>query len=75
VTQTTKPPTNPGRVWMPPVLQGNSSDNLCDMALLSVVCQASDRGLRHGAGMLFEELGPHRFKELFARAPGLVSPF
>lgn len=42
--------------------------------LLSVVCQASDRGLRHGAGMQFEEQGPHRFKELCARAPGLVLP-
>ena len=43
-------------------------------ALLSVVCQASDRGLCHGAGMQFEEQGPHRFRELCARAPGLVYP-
>lgn len=47
---------------------------VCSMALLSVVCQASDRGLSHGAGMQFEEQGPHRFRELCARAPGLVSP-
>jgi hypothetical protein len=51
-----------------------SSDFVCSMALLSVVCQASDRGLSHGAGMQFEEQGPHRFKELCARAPGLVLP-
>ena len=44
------------------------------MALLSVVCQASDRGLRHGAGMQFEAQYPHRFKELCARTPGVVCP-
>lgn len=44
------------------------------LALLSVVCQASGRDLRHGAGMQFEGLGPHRFRELCARAPGLVFP-
>lgn len=59
---------------MPPTLQGFSSDFFCSMLLLSVVCQASDRGLRHGAGMQFEEQGPHRFKELGARASGLVYP-
>lgn len=36
------------------------------LALLSVVCQASGRDLRHGAGMQFEEQGPHRFRELCA---------
>lgn len=51
-----------------------SSNFFCNMALLSVVCQASDRGLSHGAGMQFEEQGPHRFRELGARAPGLVFP-
>jgi hypothetical protein len=59
---------------MPPVLQGYFSDFFGSMALLSVVCQASSRGLRHGAGMQFEEQGPHRFRELCARAPGLVFP-
>ena len=63
-----------GRVWMPPTLQGFSSDFFCSMLLLSVVCQASHRGQRHGAGMQFEEQGPHRFRELYARAPGLVYP-
>jgi hypothetical protein len=59
---------------MPPVLQGCSSDFFGSMALLSVVCQAFGRGLCHVAGMQFEELGPHRFRELCARAPGLVFP-
>ena len=51
-----------------------SSNFFCSMALLSVVCQASDRGLSHGAGMQFEEQCPHRFREPCARAPGLVLP-
>ena len=52
------------RVWMPPVLQGDFLTDLGSLALLSVVCQASGRGLCHGAGKQFEEQGPHRFREL-----------
>lgn len=35
-------------MWMPPALQGFSSDFFYSVVLLSVVCQASGRGLRHG---------------------------
>jgi hypothetical protein len=57
-----------GSVWMAPILRGFSSDFFCSVLLLSVVCQASYRGLRHGAGMQFEEQSPHRFRELYVRA-------
>ena len=46
---------------------------LLQQALLSVVCQASDRGQRHEA-MQFEEQGLHRFRELCDRAPDWSPP-
>jgi hypothetical protein len=65
VTETKWPPTNAGRVWMPPILQGVLPTSSAAWPL-SVVCQALGRGLCHVAGMQFQEQGPHRFRELCA---------
>ena len=48
-TQELEPPAIPGRVWMPPVLQGDFL-TFFGLALLSVVCQASGRGLKTPRG-------------------------
>ena len=54
---------------MPPLLQGDFL-TFFGVEHLSVVCQASVRGLkRQGAGMQFEEQVSHRFREL-----GLLEP-
>jgi len=63
-----------GRVWMPPVLQ---EDFLIIFAVGTCIGRVSGlfRGVVYAlAGMQFEEQSPHRFRELDARAPGLVYP-
>ena len=57
------------RVWMPPVLP-----RIFLTRFSASIGRVSGPGcdLRHGADMQFEEQGPHWFRELCARAPGLV---
>ena len=77
VTQTKQPPANPGRVWMPPIWQGDFFGNIsarrfyrsCVRPLVVACCAPR-------AGMQFEEQGPHRFRELGWLEPrDWLSPF
>ena len=70
-------PSNPGRVWMPPIWQGDFFGNIsarrfyrsCVRPLVVACCAPR-------AGMQFEEQGPHRFRELGWLEPrDWLSPF
>ena len=73
MTQIKPPPENPGRVWMPPVLQGDILTFL-GLVLLSVVCQASGRGLNVPRGRYaVRRTGATSVQRAWvARVPGLV---
>jgi hypothetical protein len=59
-----------GRVWMPPVLQGDFL-TFWRLGAISLVCQACSCGSKLPlAAMQFEERGPHRFRELCRSSPG-----
>jgi hypothetical protein len=59
------PPANPGRVWMPPDLQGDFfGDILARRFYRSCVRPLVVACFAPRAGMQFEEQGPHRFREL-----------